>query len=109
MRKNKLKIAGSIFLAIVGVISVCDGILGMKMPDEFFAVMNLMTGISVFICTLGIALGLDYDAGDYECKKCHKRFKPTFKAYFWAMHTPTKRHLKCPHCSEKSFCKRRID
>lgn len=109
MRENKLKIVASICASIIGVAALVVSVLIAPYLPRLVAVTNIIVGISVFVFTFAIALEKDYDAGNYECKKCHKRFKPTFWAYFWAMHTPMKRRLKCPHCGEKSFCKRRID
>ena len=40
----------------------------------------------------------------YICPNCHHIFKPTFKAMFWANHTPNTRKLVCPKCGVKSFC-----
>ena len=40
----------------------------------------------------------------YICPQCHQVFKPTFKAMFWAAHTPTTRKLKCPCCGHKGYC-----
>ena len=40
----------------------------------------------------------------YICPQCHKVFKPSFKAAFFAGHTPTTRKLKCPHCGHKGYC-----
>jgi L-rhamnose mutarotase len=44
--------------------------------------------------------------GYYECKNCHHKFVPTYKEALFVMHTPTKRHLKCPKCNKKSWNKK---
>lgn len=40
----------------------------------------------------------------YVCPCCHSVFKPSFKASFWAKHTPNTRKLTCPECNHKSYC-----
>jgi DNA-directed RNA polymerase subunit RPC12/RpoP len=51
-------------------------------------------------------LKLEVDAGYYECKKCHHKFVPTYKEVLLSTHMGTTRHLKCPNCNEKSWCKK---
>ncbi len=41
---------------------------------------------------------------DYICPECHTQFKPSFKAMFFASHTPKTRKLVCPSCGKKSYC-----
>lgn len=40
----------------------------------------------------------------YICPQCHEVFKPNFKEFFWARHTPTLRKLTCTCCGHKGFC-----
>jgi len=60
----------------------------------------------VFIIAGFIALKFEVDAGYYECKNCHHKFIPTYKEAILAMHMSTTRHLKCPRCHKKSWCKK---
>lgn len=41
----------------------------------------------------------------FVCDKCGERFVPTLSAYLLGAHTLHRRHLKCPHCKKKSWCK----
>ena len=52
------------------------------------------------------ALKLELDAGYYECKKCHHRFKPNYMNVLLAMHMSTTRYLKCPKCNKRSWAKK---
>ena len=45
-----------------------------------------------------------YKRASYICPKCHTVFKPKFKAFFWAKHTPTTRKLTCTNCGHHGFC-----
>lgn len=77
------------------------------LPIDWSVLLVVLSSIT-FIIALAAAMLLDYGAGEYECKKCGQKFKPTFRAYVWGAHTLTTRYLKCPHCEKKSFCKRRL-
>lgn len=71
-------------------------------------ILLIVFGALVTVIGIGVAVVLDSEAGAYECPKCHSRFVPTKKAYIMGPHTLTRRKLKCPHCGESSFCKRRL-
>ena len=40
----------------------------------------------------------------YICPACHKVFKPKFRSFFAAFHTPNTRKLSCPACGHKGYC-----
>ena len=65
------------------------------------ALLVLVTGI-ILVCIM------DNDAGYFECRHCKHRFKPKDIDYIMGAHTLTTRHLKCPHCNKKSYCKKRL-
>ncbi len=107
--KNK----GKIILSIVGVVlSIVLLVISTVLAQE--KIINTATAfafIAVSVILVGIAISyaakVDYETGVYECRKCGHTFKPTFKAYVWGAHTLTTRHLKCPKCEEKSWCRRK--
>lgn len=70
----------------------------------------ILTIIALIVIAGGIAVAcvLDAESGTYECPKCGERFVPTLGAYIAGPHTITKRRLKCPHCGESSYCKKRL-
>ena len=61
--------------------------------------------IILFICT--IVVYIKYVK--FVCPRCNQTFKASTNAIIWAMHTPTKRRLKCPHCNTKSWCKENFE
>ena len=40
----------------------------------------------------------------YICPRCHARFVPTRKDFFFSPHTPGTRKLTCTRCSRRGFC-----
>ena len=107
--KNKVKI----ILSVIGVVvSVVLLIISTILTEEALispALATVIVTISVILVFVAIffAAKVDYETGVYECRRCGNVFKPTFKAYFWGAHTLTTRHLKCPKCEEKSWCRRK--
>ncbi len=103
-----------IILSVIGVvISMALLAISTILVEEAFISPVLATAliiISVILVFIAIffAAKVDYETGVYECRKCGNVFKPTFKAYIWGAHSLTTRHLKCPKCEEKSWCKRKL-
>ena len=64
--------------------------------------------VSIFIMVMGILIAalLEMRKAVFQCTKCKKRFIPTKGAYIMGIHTVTTRHLKCPHCGVRNWCKR---
>lgn len=106
--KNLTKSLLSVWIILISLILIMiSGSLFEFLPIDWSILLVVLSSIT-FVIALVAAVLLDYSAGDYECKKCGHRFKPTISAYIWGAHTLTKRYLKCPHCEEKSFCKHRL-
>ena len=106
--KNLTKILLSVCILLISLILiVISASLFEFLPIDRSILLVVLSSIT-FVIALVVAVLMDYSAGDYECKKCGRRFKPTIGAYVWGAHTLTTRYLNCPHCNEKSFCKRRL-
>lgn len=108
--ESKKKIILSAMVAGLTIIAalpmfIISGMLEMETWIRF-----LLIGIGLFVIIMGIIIAciLDRDAGTFECQKCGTRFTPDMKSYIMGAHTITKRHLKCPHCGESSYCKHRL-
>ena len=108
--ESKKKIILSVIVMVItfmsGVVLIMTSGL-LEMPI-WFRIHLIVTGAIAIIGGILVATMLDMDAGTYECRKCGERFVPSTRAYIAGMHTPTKRRLKCPHCGEISFCKKRL-
>lgn len=84
---------------MVAVSSIVGLELWVRITLNVIAVIVVISGIIV-------AAALEMRQAVFECKKCNKRFIPTKFAYLMSMHTITRRHLRCPHCGKRSWCKR---
>ena len=106
--KNLSKTLLSVCILLISLILIMiSAALFEFLPIDWSILLVVLSSIT-FTIALIAAILLDYSAGDYECKKCGQRFKPTLGAYILGAHTLTTRYLKCPHCGKKSFCKRRL-
>ena len=106
--KNLTKILLSVCILLISLILIMISASLFAFLPIYWSILLVVLSSITFVIALVVAILLDYGAGDYECKKCGHRFKPTMRAYVWGPHTLTTRYLKCPHCKEKSFCKRRL-
>ena len=91
-------LSGILLILLAGTFRMTALIRGLLIAA---AVLEIAGGIAV-------AVALDLEAGTFECGKCGTRFVPAPGAYIAGPHTLTKRKLKCPHCGEVSYCKKRL-
>ena len=67
-------------------------------------IVSVSTVILVAVCFY--AFKLEVDAGYYECRDCHHRFKPEYWKALIAHHLGTNRCLKCPKCGKRTWAKK---
>ena len=106
---NKVKIIASVIgvvistaFLVISTILAEEAVISLALATILIAISAILVFVAIFF-----AAKVDYETGVYKCRKCGNVFKPTFKAYLWGAHTLTTRLLKCPKCSEKSWCKRK--
>lgn len=62
--------------------------------------------VVVFILGIAVCAMLEMRKAVFECQNCGHRFVSKKVAYIMGMHTITRRHLKCPKCGVRNWCKR---
>jgi DNA-directed RNA polymerase subunit RPC12/RpoP len=60
------------------------------------------TPVAIALCLW--LTGYHYKQVAYICPACHKVFRPKFRSFFAATHTPNTRKLTCPACGHKGYC-----
>ena len=82
-----------------------------KSHPEFWpwTVVILVVSFLILIGMAFLCLRLEWRAGAYVCPHCGATFKTTFHAVLFSMHMGTTRHLRCPRCHEKGWCKKRTE
>ena len=93
-------ITSGIFYMIVFILAVTT------LEEGLLLGLIICTSTILFVIAGFIALKFEVDAGYYECKCCHHRYVPTYKAVMLAMHMSTTRYLKCPQCKKRSWSKK---
>ena len=82
----------------------------------FIAAFLIPEGVWQFVTILGVciaflipcfyALKLEVSVGAYKCKNCGYEIVPTYKEAMMAMHRGFTRHLMCPKCNKRTWCKK---
>ena len=104
----------SLLLSLLLAISSASCLAVMVLTCDFVAesrlrVLLIAAGAVNFLVCIAVACTLEKNAGDYVCSKCSEHFMPTMKAFVFGAHIGTTRYLRCPHCGEKSFCKKNFE
>lgn len=109
-KEAKRKIAIEIlvcFAMFVAVISMICIAAYVPMPT-WVSILLIALSLLILIVSIVAMIMLEISYGVYECPHCHEQFVPTTKEFVMSMHTITKRHLKCPNCGERHWCKRHL-
>ena len=94
-----------IFLTLLASITLIM-VSGLTELKTVYRVVLIVIGVLIMAGGIAVSAALEMRQAVFKCKKCGKRFVPTKKAYLMGMHTLTRRYLRCPHCNQKSWCKR---
>jgi transcriptional regulator with XRE-family HTH domain/DNA-directed RNA polymerase subunit RPC12/RpoP len=110
VQENKKKVVISIIMMVITLIAAITIFMVVEFVEisKLLEIVLIVIGLVVLFGGLFAAALLEMSAGTYECPHCKARFVPTTKSYIMGMHTITLRHLKCPECGKKSWCKRRL-
>ena len=85
-------------------------IVGALLPmEDWQRIIFVCSGIIPAVVGFYFALKIEQVAGYYECKHCHHRYVPSFKAINSAPHMGRTRYMKCPNCHKKSWQKKVIE
>ena len=92
----------------VSMIALFGGIflVAFLVPEEVWQVVAILGLCVVFLIPCFYALKLEVSVGAYKCKKCGQEVVPTYSEALWAMHMGFTRHLRCPHCGKRTWCKK---
>lgn len=106
-QESKKKIILSAMTAGLTILSAVPLILVSGIFEMSVWTKTILIAIAIIVIAGGITIAciLDREAGAFECKECHNRFVPEFRAYIMGPHTLTKRKLKCPKCGKSTYCK----
>ena len=109
-KENKRKLILEVVVVMITLLASCTLIMlsGLLEMETWLRVTLIAIGLVVMFGGIGVAAVLEMTAGYFECSKCGAYFVPTKTAYIMGVHTVMRRHLKCPHCGKRYWCRRRL-
>ena len=107
-KKNKTIWSSMWAIMIVSMTALIAGIFiaAFLIPEGVWQLVAIL-GISVlFLIPCFYALKLEVSVGAYKCQNCGYEIVPTYKEVMMAMHRGFTRHLLCPKCNKRTWCKK---
>ncbi len=109
-RKNKTIWTSMWVIMVISMTALFAGlfIAAFFIPEGVWQLVTILVLSVVFLIPCFFALKLEVSVGAYKCKNCGHEIIPTYSEALWAMHRGTTRHLKCPKCNKRTWCKKVI-
>ena len=96
-------VVGVVCVAIMLALILIASLVNM---EEWLRILLIVVGMLPLLICCPFLLRIEQVAGYYECKSCHHRYLPTFKAVNLAPHIGRSRQMRCPECGKKSWHKK---
>ena len=106
--KNKTIWSSMWAIMIVSMTALLAGIFiaAFLIPKGVWQLVAILGICVVFLIPCFYALKLEVSVGAYKCQNCGYEIVPTYKEAMTAMHRGFTRHLKCPKCNKRTWCKK---
>ena len=106
--KNKTIWSSMWVIMIVSMTALISGIFiaAFLIPEGIWQLVTIIGICIVFLIPCFYALKLEVSVGAYKCKNCGHEIVPTYKEVLMAKHRGFTRHLKCPVCNKRTWCKK---
>ena len=112
-RKNKTIWSSMWAIMIISMIALFTGILiaAFLIPEGIWQLVVIVGVCVAFLIPCLYAVKLEVSVGAYQCQNCGHEIVPTYKEAIRAKHRGFTRHLLCPKCNERTWCKkiRKVD
>ena len=107
-KKNKTIWTSMCVIMIVSMVALFSGILisAFLIPEGPLQLVMIFAICVVFLIPCFYALKLEVSVGAYKCKNCGHEIVPTYKEVLMAKHKGFTRHLMCPKCNKRTWCKK---
>ena len=109
-KKNKTIWTSMWIIMIASMTALFAGIFvaAFLIPEGVWQLVTILGSCVVFLIPCFYALKLEVSVGAYKCKNCGCEIVPTYKEAMNAMHMGFTRHLMCPKCNKRTWCKKVI-
>ncbi len=106
--KNKTIWSSMWAIMIVSMTALIAGIFitAFLIPEGIWQLVTILGICIVFLIPCVYALKLEVSVGAYKCKNCGYEIVPTYKEVLMAKHRGFTRHLMCPKCNKRTWCKK---
>ena len=106
--KNKIIWSSMWAIIIVSMTALIAGIFiaAFLIPEGIWQLVTIIGICIVFLIPCFYALKLEVSVGAYKCKNCGHEIVPTYKEVLMAKHRGFTRHLMCPKCNKRTWCKK---
>ena len=110
-QKNKTIWTTMWIIMTVSMIALLGGsfLVYFFVPEGVWQLVAVLGICVLFLIPCFYALKLEISVGAYKCKNCGHEFVPTYSEALNAMHAGFTRHLKCPKCGKRTWCKKIIN
>ena len=107
-KKNKTIWSSMWAIMIVSMAALIAGIFiaAFAIPEGPWQLVMILGVCVVFFVPCLYALKLEVSVGAYKCQNCGYEIVPTYKEVMMAMHRGFTRHLLCPKCNKRTWCKK---
>ena len=107
-RKNKTIWSAMWAIMTISIIALLASIFiaAFLIPEGVWQLVTILGACVVFLLPCFYALKLEVSVGAYKCKICGQEIVPTYREALMAKHRGTTRHLKCPKCGKRTWCKK---
>ena len=107
-KKNKAIWSSMWAIMTVSMTALIAGIFiaAFLIPEGVWQFVTILGICVVFLIPCFYALKLEVSVGAYKCKNCGHEIIPTYKEAMMAMHRGFTRHLMCPECGKRTWCKK---
>ena len=107
-KKNKTIWASMWAIMILSMTALLAGIFvaAFLIPEGILQAVVIIGICVVFMIPCFYALRLEVSVGAYKCKNCGHEIVPTYKEAMMTMHRGFTRHLYCPKCNKRTWCKK---
>ena len=107
-KKNKTIWSSMWAIMIVSMTALIAGIFiaAFLIPEGVWQLVTILGVCVVFLITCLYALKLEVSVGSYKSQNCGYEIVPTYKEVMMAMHRGFTRHLLCPKCNKRTWCKK---
>ena len=109
-KKNKTIWTSMWVIMIASMTALFAGIFvaAFLIPEGIWQLITILGSCVVFLIPCLYALKLEVSVGAYKCQNCGYEIVPTYKEAMSAMHRGFTRHLLCPKCNKRTWCKKVI-